>query len=106
MAVELQTADLSFSQTLFRLVGFIGRTVTIVASGEGRAALVSSGVLRDGTGLIREDDASAGEALYFALEGGGGFFLHRHEFEGAEVESPESLRIDTAALTIRISTAV
>jgi hypothetical protein len=94
---------LSFSQTLFALLGLVGRRIIVTATPESSASgVVAYGTLREGAGLVRADDATAGEALYFALEEGGGFYLRRADFRGACVEGEDRLRIDLDGLTLTV----
>jgi hypothetical protein len=106
MEPSLQTTRLSYSQTLFRMLAFMGREVVVSTTVNGGQATgpILCGVLAFADPLDRRRDGEPGEAHYFALEGGGGFVLASDEFVEGEVAA-DVLRIESAALTLWVSLA-
>ncbi|HET8954276.1 MAG TPA: hypothetical protein VFN18_01305 [Solirubrobacterales bacterium] len=103
----LETVNLSYSQTLFRLLAYVGEVVvvSVTAAGDHASGPVLIGRLLRADPLDLRAQGEDGEAVYVSLESGSGFVLARPAFVEGEVIDGPVLRIVTAGLTYWISFA-
>jgi hypothetical protein len=104
----LETQNLSYSQSLFRLLAYVGDVVvvSVTAHGDHASGPVLVGRLLRADPLDLRAQGEADEAVYVSLESGSGFVLTRPAFvEGEVIEDGPVLRIVTAGLTYWISFA-
>jgi hypothetical protein len=96
-APTLRTTGLSYPQTLFRLLAFVGEEVS-VSSGAGISRVIASGTLRDASPLVAADPRSSCSSSRRAASSSS----RGSDFHEGEVIGP-GLRIELGALTIWVN---